>query len=334
MKEQDIRPADLFARYLELTAHDAEQFFGDRGLFEAVPCVGCGGSEASLAFVKEGFAYVECPVCRSLFVSPRPPRGALDLFYGDSPSATYWADTFFPSSMAARRDKIFVPRVDRVIEIMTASGRPPATVVDVGAGYGLFLEEYRRRAPATDLRAIEPGQRLADVCRDKGFSTLQQPVEDAEAWHATADLAVCFEVLEHVFSPVEFVESMSSLLKPGGQLLVSSLCVEGFDIQLLWEKSRSVSPPHHLNFPSVDGFRRLFERAGLGDVQVLTPGRLDVDIVRNAAATDPDVAAQHRFFQLLLDRRPPEVHEAFQEFLAGNGLSSHAWVLATKPGAA
>lgn len=331
MKEQDIRPAELFGRYLELTAQDAAQFFGDRDRFEVVPCTGCGQADTRPAFVKEGFAYAECNVCRSLFVSPRPPREALDRFYGDSPSATYWAETFFPASIAARRDKIFAPRVERVIEMMNASGAPPDTVVDVGAGYGLFLEEYRRRAPETGLRAIEPGQKLADVCREKGFLTLQQPVEDAAEWHGTADLAVCFEVLEHVFSPVEFVEAMASLLKPGGQLLVSSLCVDGFDIQVLWEKSRSVSPPHHLNFPSVDGFRRLFERAGLVDVRVLTPGRLDVDIVRNASATDPAVAAQHRFLQLLLERRSPEVHEAFQQFLAASGLSSHAWVLARRP---
>jgi SAM-dependent methyltransferase len=332
MKEQDIRPADLFETYLELSARDAHTFFSDRARFQDVACPGCGHAAAAEAFTKEGFRYVECRACGTLFVSPRPDREALDRFYGDSPSATYWADTFFPASMANRREQIFAPRVTRVLDVL--EGREPRTIVDVGAGYGLFLEEYRRQRPDVRLLAVEPGQKLAEVCRGKGFETLEVPVEDAGAWAGVADLAVCFEVLEHVYSPIEFVRSMARLLAPGGRLLVSSLGVEGFDIQVLWDRSRSVSPPHHLNFPSVEGFTRLFERAGLVDVTVLTPGRLDVDIVRNAVAADPSIAADNRFVRLLLDRRSGAVHDAFQQFLAAHALSSHVWVLASRPEAA
>jgi SAM-dependent methyltransferase len=329
MKEQDIRPADLFEKYLELSAHDAHAFFADRSRFRAVPCPGCDSDAAVPAFTKEGFDYVECRSCGTLFVSPRPDRSALDRFYGDSPSATYWAETFFPASMANRREKIFAPRVARVLELL--NGCEPRTVIDVGAGYGLFLEEYCRLRPDVRLLAIEPGRKLAKVCRAKGFETLERPVEDAALWAGAADLAVCFEVLEHVYSPIEFIESMARLLRPGGRILVSSLGVDGFDIQVLWERSRSVSPPHHLNFPSVSGFVRLFERAGLVDVSVLTPGRLDVDIVRNAVAEDPSIADGNRFVRLLLQKRSSAAHDAFQQFLAANALSSHVWVLASKP---
>lgn len=329
MKEQDIRPADLFNTYLELSARDAHTFFPDRSAFRAVPCPGCGRSAAAAAFTKEGFDYVQCRDCGSLYVSPRPDREALDRFYGDSPSATYWAETFFPASLANRREQIFAPRVARVLEVL--KGREPGTVIDVGAGYGLFLEEYRRVRPEARLLAIEPGLKLAEACRVKGFETLEEPVESAGAWAGAADLAVCFEVLEHVFSPLAFVESMARLLRPGGRLLVSSLGADGFDIQVLWEHSRSVSPPHHLNFPSVEGFTRLFQRAGLVEIEVLTPGRLDVDIVRTAVAADPSLAGGSRFLRLLLDKRSGEVHDAFQAFLAAHGLSSHVWVLASKP---
>lgn len=329
MKEQDIRPAELFNKYLELSARDAHVFFADRAAFREVPCPGCGAEAPAPAFVKEGFAYVECRDCGSLYVSPRPDPAALDRFYGDSPSATYWAETFFPASLANRREQIFVPRVARVLEVL--QDREPATVIDVGAGYGLFLEEYRRVRPHVRLLAIEPGRKLAAACRASGFETLEKPVEGAAAWAGTADLAVCFEVLEHVYSPLEFVRSMAGLLRPGGRVLVSSLGAEGFDIQVLWERSRSVSPPHHLNFPSVEGFTRLFERAGLVDVEVLTPGRLDVDIVRSALVADPSLAGGSRFLRTLLAKRSSAVHDAFQAFLAANRLSSHVWVLASRP---
>src|SRR5215471_7181886 len=237
MKEQDIRPTEIFDRYLQLTAADAETFFADRSTFRAVSCPGCETPGRAAAFVKHGFDYRHCEVCGTLFVSPRPAPESLDAFYGDSPSATYWADVFFPASIDARKEQIFAPRVERLIQVLEAARIEPRAVVDVGAGYGLFLDAYRARRPGAELLAVEPGRKLAAICREKGYETLEQPVERAETWHGRADLAVCFEVLEHVFDPLGFVRAIAALLRPGGHVLVSSLGADGFDIQLLWEKS-------------------------------------------------------------------------------------------------
>ena len=331
IKENDIRPAAIFERYLELSRRDAERLFADRSTFEDVACQGCGGNRAEASFVKASFQYVRCPQCGTLFVSPRPGREALDAFYGDSESATYWAETFFPASIEARREKLFVPRVDRILSLMADRSARLTSVVDVGAGYGVFLEELHRRAPHMAASAIEPGRKLAAICKGKGFDTLESPVEQAAAWAGRADLVVCFEVLEHVHSTLEFVHALCRLAAPGGWLIVTSLCADGLDIQTLWDRSNSVSPPHHLNFMSVDGFTSLFRRAGLEQVEVVTPGRLDVDILRNAWLADPSVLDNHRFLRTLLERRDTAVHQAFQDFLAANRLSSHAWVIARKP---
>jgi SAM-dependent methyltransferase len=330
MKEQDIRPAEIFARYLELSRDDAERFFRDKSAFETAPCPGCGAADAPSVFVKSGFQFVQCVRCATLFVSPRPPRAALDAFYSDSPSASYWAETFFPASMQARREQMFAPRVDRILALLADRGVTPASVLDVGAGYAIFLDEFRKKCPSATCLAVEPGKKLADVCRAQGFDTLEMPVEEARAWSGRADLVVCFEVIEHVYSTADFTAALARLVKPGGHLVVTSLCADGFDIQTLWDRSNSVSPPHHLNFMSVAGFEALFRRAGLQDVEVLTPGRLDVDIVRNAAAADPAVLDGARFVRRLL-ASDAATTAAFQEFLSAHRLSSHAWVLARKP---
>ena len=73
------------------------------------------------------------------------------------------------------------------------------------------------------------------------------------------------------------------------------------------------------------GFQRLFERAGLVDVSVTTPGKLDVDIVRNASRQHPELLSGQRFLQRLI--QDDHLAAAFQGFLAENRLSSHAWVL-------
>jgi hypothetical protein len=119
------------------------------------------------------------------------------------------------------------------------------------------------------------------------------------------------------------------LARPGGYVFISTLGVDGFDIQVLWEKSNSIFPPHHINFLSANGFKHLFERAGLEDVSVTTPGVLDVNIVQNAARRDPAILESHRFLCNLLAN--DDTAASFQQFLSDNLLSSHTWVFGKKP---
>ena len=138
-----------------------------------------------------------------------------------------------------------------------------------------------------------------------------------------------FEVLEHTFDPSAFVAACARLVRPGGVLLLTTLTIDGFDLQTLWSRSRQISPPQHLNFLSVEGIGRVLTRAGLEVHDLSTPGRLDVDIVRNAATDQPGLEIG-RFASTLLRASEP-TREAFQNFLRANGLSSHLRCIARKP---
>lgn len=324
MRENEIRPRAIFDKYLTLSAEDAHNCFVGERL--STRCVGCESDEADFAFKKHGFDYQSCLECGTLFLSPRPTIDQFERFYSDSPSSEFWAKEFFPSVMERRKDLIFVPRVEKISSLLAAHRIEPKVVMDVGAGYGLFLQEWKKKHPNCRAMAIEPSKDLAGVCREKGFEVLETIVEKAQPWHGLADLVVCFEVIEHAHNPLTLVKALRTLLAPGGTLLLSGLGVDGFDIQLLWENSKSVSPPHHINFLSVRGYEQLFRRAGFTDVTVSTPGQLDFDIVRG---TDPELLspAIERFMKTMVLRGEPTM-QRFQEFLKENCLSSHTWVMA------
>jgi hypothetical protein len=109
---------------------------------------------------------------------------------------------------------------------------------------------------------------------------------------------------------------------------VSTLCADGFDLAVLQERSDSISPPHHINFLSTEGLRQVFRRAGFSAVDVITPGQLDVEIVRNHFAANLEFAEEHRFLASLVT--DPVAAPDFQELLRRHRLSSHAWVIAVK----
>lgn len=324
--ENDIRPEAMFQRFLDLCAMDAVALFPPAPR-EEQPCPGCGCSRAEHAFDKWGFAFATCAECGSLFQSPRPERSAFSDYYQHSPSMRYWGETFLPQVAKARSRLLFAPKAEQISRLCAEKGRDVGCIVDVGAGAGFFLDAWMQLWPGCRGIALEPHPGLAAACRTKGYEVVERFAEDAPP-DASADLAISLEVLEHVYDPLAFVQAVHGLVKPSGSALFTTLTASGFDIQVLWDKAQCIIPPQHLNFMTLEGLEALMTRAGFDSVTILTPGKLDVDIVRKALARG-DVPHDCRFLATLL-QRPPETLHAFQHFLQDNRLSSHCWLWATK----
>jgi SAM-dependent methyltransferase len=327
MKEAEIRPEGLLKQYLNLSAKDALICFSNVSR-SPIACVACAAHRAVPQFEKTGFGYAQCSNCGTLFQTPRPPIEAFEAFYRDSESSRFWAEVFFPAVAEVRREKIFRPRVERLATLCREKGIAVRRLVDVGAGYGIFLEEWARAFPETTTVAVEPSESMARKCRSKGFEVIEEIVENVPSETSPADLVTSFEVLEHVYDPLSFLRGLGRLVRDGGWVFVSTLGIDGFDFQVLWEKSTQISPPHHLNFLSTRGFTELFLRAGFSDVTLTTPGRLDVDIVRNAVREEPEILRNQRFIRSVI--ADDAKASAFQSFLVEQRLSSHVWVLARR----
>ena len=329
MKEAEIRPAALFNQYLELSRQDAASLLAGRTHFLDSLCPACGGAGTKM-FLKWGYEYHQCGICGSLFLGLRPTAEQLDQFYATAASVLFWSTDFYKQTAEARREKMFRPRAAQLCQLADTNAVPSsATVVDIGSGYGLFLEELRGTARFATVTGIEPSASLASVCRAQGFITHEFRLEAMPEALCTADLACAFEVLEHVLDPLAFLQGVRRLLSPGGLAVMTTLTVDGFDIQTLWENSRSIYPPHHINLLSIDGYRRLLARADLELVEISTPGKLDIDIVANALRDIPDLPVDRFARRLALAASPP-VREAFQAFLQENHLSSHLRIIAKR----
>lgn len=320
MKEEEIRPKAIMDEYLSLSVIDGQKL--DKNKFTKSPCQGCASNNVKLFFTKDGFEYLKCTNCNSLFCSPRPTKDQLDSLYHNSESSTFWSNVFFPSVVESRRLKLFAPKAKKIAQMIKDKNLQVSSICDVGAGHGLFLEELKKELPGVSYYAIEPDHNSSNICRSKGIITLESTAENAAEWWDKFDLIICSEVIEHVFNVKEFITCLFKLLKNGGHCLVTGLGYEGFDILTLGEKSKSVSPPHHLNFLSIDGFTKVFKSSNFSEVEIWTPGELDVDIVFNSGFENEFLAA--------LKRRGEKTIQEFQFFLANNQLSSHCWILGTK----
>lgn len=318
MKEEDIRKKEVFDEYLRLVQEDIKRLLNPRDFLEA-PCPACGLLDFKPAFQKAGFDYVVCENCATLFVNPRPTYQALQQFYSQSISTTFWVKRFFEPVAEVRRKEIFRPRAEAAAEMLR--GRENWNIGDVGAGFGIFLEELKKLEPHHRYVAIEPSHEMADICRAKGFETERTFLEDLDPSRCQFDLLTVFELTEHLFDAFHFFKKLHQVVKPGGLVVLTTLNGKGFDIQLLWEKSKSVSPPHHLNFFNPKSLQVLLKRTGFETVEISTPGRLDWDIVEGMIRKER--VPLGKFWEQFAESGNEKAKSELQEWISRNSLSSH-----------
>lgn len=328
--ENDIRPRSFDTLRFEAQAKDVAWLAERRGGFVAVPCPACGGEASEPGCEKLGFAWRRCADCRTLYMSPRPPATMLGEFYARSELYRAWNEHIFPASRETRRERIIRPRLARMMCLCARHSVESGAFFEIGAANGTFCEEVRASGQFGRVVAVEPSASLAETCRGLGLETIEAAVETIEYLSGVADVVAAFEVIEHLANPRRFVAAMARILKPGGLLVLTTPNVGGFDIALLGAASDQVYP-EHVNLFSVEGLCRLAREAGLAEVERLTPGALDADIVRRKAlAGAVDLSGQPFLRQVLIEDFE-RLGSPFQDFLAANGLSSHLWFVARRP---
>lgn len=330
MKIGDIRPTDLRRRQQEAYARDLERLRQRLPEFVAVDCPACAGGRSSGAFEKYGFAFRRCEDCRTLYMSPRPTPAVMAGYYGDSENYRFWAEHIFPASEANRREKIHRPMLEYLVAACERHGVPRERLVEVGPGFGTFVGLATASGKFRDVLAVERTPEMAKACRERGARVIERPIEDLQPGEVGAtDVIVSFEVIEHLFDPAAFLASVARLLRPGGLLLLTCPNGNGFDTAVLGADSGQVDS-EHVNLFNPESLAGLLRRTGFEVLESQTPGRLDAELVRDAALEGKLDLAGNAFLKRVLLDEWDRLGVPFQAFLASNGLSGHLRILARR----
>ena len=326
MKESDIRNREVFNKYLELSQKDILTYFSVKEDFTVIQCPACKSVNSNFSFEKIGFTYMSCNDCDTLYVSPRPSIQQYDFFYRDSPSTSFWVNEFFKPVAEARREKIFRPRAEFISDYFKDSRN--LILGDIGAGFGIFLEELKKIKREFELIAIEPSHEMGEICVSKGLQLIPKLIEDVYNHDGYFDVLVAFELFEHLQNPEEFVKKCHTLLKPGGILIFTTLNGHGFDIQVLWDKSNSISPPHHINFFNPNSASILLKNNGFEIMEASTPGKLDWDIVESGILNGDKMP--ERIWKTISKHVNSDSKSNLQKWITESNMSSHMRIIAKK----
>lgn len=132
-----------------------------------------------------------------------------------------------------------------------------ASVLEVGCGRGHFLKTVlaERKACVTGLELNPSAVRQAQA---EGLAVEAALVDEFRRKSSQQfDVVSCFQVLEHVPNPGEFIDACVGLLKPGGRFLLSVPNSAGFirrSPDNVWNQ-----PPHHVTRWGVQSLKYLAE---------------------------------------------------------------------------
>lgn len=329
--ENDIRPDLLKEKQHEAMLTDVGRLLTRYKEYVRVNCPACNSTNSFPKMEKYGFVYELCRDCGTIYMNPRPTAVILDWFYKKSENYEFWNKSIFPASEDVRRKKIFSPRVDRILEICEKFNINTYSLMEIGAAYGTFCSEMISRKIFNRVIGVEPTPELAKTCREKGITTIESTIENVKLDEQIGkfDVIVCFEVIEHLFSPKELIENSEKILNPGGLLFVSCPNSQGFDFIMLGALCDSIDH-EHLNYFNPKSISSLMRSCGFDILEIQTPGVLDAELVRKKIIDGQYDISQQPFFKKVLIDDWDALGKGLQKYLSDACLSSHMWVVARK----
>ena len=231
---------------------------------EDIPCAICDSLDARPIYRKFELTISRCARCGLVFATPRATRDEIWSRY----SPGYFWDEYLPSHGViegtfdlATFDAVHAPML-RLISQHAVPGR----MLEVGTGAGFFLKAAERAG--WNVAGIEVSNEAVVFARERlGLDVQQGSAEELTHPAASFELAVLFEVIEHLLDPLRALRSVWSAVKPGGRVLLSTPNFNALARRILGRQWAVLSPAEHLYYFTDTSLARLLTRAGFTEIR-------------------------------------------------------------------
>jgi 2-polyprenyl-3-methyl-5-hydroxy-6-metoxy-1,4-benzoquinol methylase len=206
-----------------------------------------------------------CSSCGHVFADRFPTDAELDQHYGGYPRV--------PCS-----SEITLRRYEELLDSFEPY-RDRGRLLDVGCGVGDFLVAAQTRG--WEVQGVELEERARAICADRGLEVIEAPLQAERFAPGSFDLVTSFEVLEHMVFPRAELQSIATVLRPGGLLYLTTPNFSSLTRRLLGPRYSVIAYPEHLGYFRPDTLDRVLGDAGLVRVDLRTTG-FSVGQVRDA----------------------------------------------------
>ncbi|MBN9308423.1 MAG: class I SAM-dependent methyltransferase [Devosia sp.] len=216
------------------------------------------------------------------------------------------AGTPAPIDLSAYPQAYLVPTLLKVLGDCLTNGHGAGPILDLGCGDGT-LDRFLEAKGYTMIGIDADRARVREAKRrdPKGHYVVGSAYENLHTKYGTFPAVISIEVIEHLFDPHRFADTVFSLLEPGGVAIITTPYhgyVKNLALALSGRMDRHFTalwPGGHVKFWSVKTISELLSGAGLAVEQVIRIGRVPplarsmLIVARKPSGRQPDAVRLH-----------------------------------------
>ncbi|MGI9601715.1 MAG: class I SAM-dependent methyltransferase [Acidimicrobiales bacterium] len=219
-------------------------------------CPVCSANEREVLGSSDGLRMARCGECTVVYTVDQPEAGFARARY----SETYFTDEYLPALEAEAEQ--MAGHWTLLLDMLEPHRGEASRLFEIGAGAGQFLDVARARGwhvAGLDINAaaVAHGRSRYDL------ELIEAPADGAIEPGGSYDAVVSEMSLEHVPDPAAVMAGAAEAVRPGGVVMVFTVCPDGDSFSSLGMAAPMVGPAEHLFLFSAASLERLAHDAGL-----------------------------------------------------------------------
>lgn len=213
------------------------------------------------------FTLVRCRQCGLFYLNPQPDWEELERYYPKRYNPYKKATESSPPEKISLPGKMIrsASRLKKSILQPKAPvylGQQQKRILDIGCGSGGFLKNLKDTYPDKEYYGVEPSPEAAEAASSYGISVQVNSVETMELEKDFFDTIFLNHVFEHLPKPLEALERIKGILKPGGYLVIVVPNYRSFSARIFGDYWFPFDIPRHLFQFSPKTLSAFLDKAG------------------------------------------------------------------------
>jgi 2-polyprenyl-3-methyl-5-hydroxy-6-metoxy-1,4-benzoquinol methylase len=298
---------------------------------------------------KNGQTVIKCKSCGFVHLDPIPDSNTLDEFYQN-----VYYDLIKKSHRAPEIKRIMKKDEDASSEINWLRSTQyndinavlsknisssPRTLCDIGSGTGDFIRYMDENG--WNCVGVEPSNEGAGKKEDNKMHvfncTLESFIKNNPKYSDFFDAVSLINVLEHVPSPSEVIETVRHILKPRRGIIVIRVpndfnCLQELAQKKIRKTNWWISSPDHINYFTFDTLKTLLSSCGFEIIHITTDFPMELFLLMGDNYIDnPELGAQCHKKRISLEQSlSDEIRQKIYQSFADIGIGRNCVVFARR----
>lgn len=235
---------------------------------EEVACTLCGENRPQFLFHRTDlaiglpgeFSIVRCQNCQLIYLNPRPTVTSIGYYYPSSYDVYSLPDVDDGRNAWERWFRGY--HLNKRCRVVTAH-KPSGRILDLGCSNGRFLHQMRHHG-TWQRQGVELIPEVAQEGIERyGLDIFQGTLEAAAFADNSFDAITLWDVLEHVYHPVDTLKECRRVLAPDGIIAFSVPVLDSLGGRVFGKYWVGYEVPRHLHVFSRETIHKVLAAAGL-----------------------------------------------------------------------